>query len=38
MQDAPLTSNGWVGLRDRPGFGIELDASSIERQAVLTSI
>jgi len=38
MKDPPLTTNGWVSLRDRPGFGIELDAAKIERQDVLTSI
>jgi L-alanine-DL-glutamate epimerase-like enolase superfamily enzyme len=38
MKDPPLTTNGWVLLRDRPGFGIELDAAHIERQEVLTSI
>jgi L-rhamnonate dehydratase len=38
MKDAPLTTNGWVSLRDRPGFGIELDAAHIERQEVLTSL
>jgi L-alanine-DL-glutamate epimerase-like enolase superfamily enzyme len=38
MKDAPLTSNGWVQLRDRPGFGIELDTAQIERQEVLTSL
>jgi L-rhamnonate dehydratase len=38
MKDPPTTANGWITLRDRPGFGIELDASKIERQEVLTSI
>jgi L-alanine-DL-glutamate epimerase-like enolase superfamily enzyme len=38
MKDPPLTTNGWVTLRDRPGFGIELDAAKIERQDVLTTI
>jgi L-rhamnonate dehydratase len=38
MQEPPLTTNGWVVLRDRPGFGIELDTAKIERQEVLTSI
>jgi len=38
MKDPPLTTNGWVSLRDRPGFGIELDATKIERQDVLTAI
>jgi len=34
MEDAPLTTNGRVLLRDRPGFGIELDTAKIERQEV----
>ncbi|HTV22651.1 MAG TPA: enolase C-terminal domain-like protein, partial [Polyangiaceae bacterium] len=38
MQDAPLTTNGWVTLSERPGFGIELDAAKVERQEVLTSL
>jgi L-rhamnonate dehydratase len=38
MKDPPLTTNGRVSLRDRPGFGIELDPTRIERQEVLTSI
>jgi L-alanine-DL-glutamate epimerase-like enolase superfamily enzyme len=38
MKDPPITSNGWVALRERPGFGVELDASKIERQEVLTAI
>lgn len=38
MKDPPTTSNGSVTLRERPGFGIELDASKIERQEVLTSV
>jgi L-rhamnonate dehydratase len=38
VKDAPLTTNGWVTLRDRPGFGIELDAAKIERQEVLTAV
>jgi L-rhamnonate dehydratase len=38
MKDAPLTTDGSVTLRDRPGFGIELDATKIEKQEVLTSI
>jgi L-rhamnonate dehydratase len=38
MLDAPVTANGWVTLRERPGFGIELDAAKIERQEVLTSL
>ncbi len=37
MKEAPLTTNGWVALPDRPGFGIELDTANIERQEVLTS-
>lgn len=37
MKDPLLTSNGWVTLPDRPGFGIELDESKIEKQEVLTS-
>ncbi|HTV25666.1 MAG TPA: enolase C-terminal domain-like protein [Polyangiaceae bacterium] len=38
MKDPPLTTNGWVTLRDRPGFGIELDPAKIERQEVLTQV
>jgi len=38
MKDAPLTASGWVSLPERPGFGIELDATKIERQESLTSI
>jgi L-rhamnonate dehydratase len=38
MRDAPLTANGWVTLRERPGFGIELDAAKIEKQEILTAI
>jgi L-alanine-DL-glutamate epimerase-like enolase superfamily enzyme len=38
LKDPPLTTNGWVTLRDRPGFGLELDAAKIERQEVLTKI
>jgi L-rhamnonate dehydratase len=37
-KDAPLTTNGWVVLSERPGFGIELDPAKIERQEVLTTI
>jgi L-alanine-DL-glutamate epimerase-like enolase superfamily enzyme len=33
-----VTANGWVTLRDRTGFGIELDSTQIERQDVLTSL
>ncbi len=38
LKDPPTTASGWVALKERPGFGIELDASKIERQEVLTSI
>ena len=38
MKDPPLAVNGTVTLRDRPGFGIELDPAKIERQETLTSI
>lgn len=38
MRDPPLAANGRVTLRDRPGFGIELDPAKIQRQEVLTSI
>jgi L-rhamnonate dehydratase len=38
IKDAPLTTNGWVALSERPGFGIELDADKLERQEVLTSV
>jgi L-rhamnonate dehydratase len=38
IKDAPLTTNGWVALSERPGFGIELDADKVERQEVLTSL
>ena len=36
MKDPPLAANGQVTLRERAGFGIELDASKIERQEALT--
>jgi L-alanine-DL-glutamate epimerase-like enolase superfamily enzyme len=38
MQNAPLTTNGWVTLPEGPGFGIELDSGIIEQTEVLTSI
>jgi L-alanine-DL-glutamate epimerase-like enolase superfamily enzyme len=38
MKNAPLTTNGWVSLPERPGFGIELDPTKIERQEVLTTL
>jgi L-rhamnonate dehydratase len=38
IKDAPLTTNGWVTLRDRPGFGIELDAAKIEKREALTAL
>lgn len=38
MKDPPLAANGRVTLRDRPGFGIELDSTRIKRQDVLTSV
>lgn len=38
MKDPPLAVNGTVTLRDRPGFGIELDPAKIERQETLTAI
>lgn len=38
IKDPPLTTNGWVALSERPGFGIELDADKIERQEVLTAV
>jgi L-rhamnonate dehydratase len=38
MKDPPLAAKGAVTLRDRPGFGIELDPAKIERQEILTSI
>jgi L-rhamnonate dehydratase len=38
IKDGPLTANGWVPLRARHGFGIELDTAKIEHQEVLTSI
>jgi L-alanine-DL-glutamate epimerase-like enolase superfamily enzyme len=38
MKDPPLAVAGHVTLRERPGFGIELDATKIERQEVLKSV
>jgi len=37
LQEAPLTTNGWVQLPEKPGFGIELDAGAIERREVMTA-
>ncbi|HTU65285.1 MAG TPA: enolase C-terminal domain-like protein [Steroidobacteraceae bacterium] len=38
IKDPPLTTNGFVTLPDKPGFGIELDAAKVEKQEVLTTI
>lgn len=38
MKDPLLTTNGWVKLPDKPGFGIELDPAKIEKQEALTSV
>src|SRR3954468_1969350 len=38
MKDPLLTTNGWVTLPEKPGFGIELDPAKVEQQEVLTSI
>jgi L-rhamnonate dehydratase len=38
MKDPILTTNGLVELPERPGFGIELDPSKINKQEALTAI
>jgi L-rhamnonate dehydratase len=38
VKDAPLTTNGFVTLPEKPGFGIEFDTAKIEKQEVITSI
>jgi L-alanine-DL-glutamate epimerase-like enolase superfamily enzyme len=38
IKDPPLTTNGWVTLPEKPGFGIELDPARVEKQEVLTTI
>jgi len=38
IKDAPLSSNGFVQLSEKPGFGIELDPAKVEKQEVLTTI
>jgi L-alanine-DL-glutamate epimerase-like enolase superfamily enzyme len=38
IKDPPITANGLVQLSDKPGFGIELDPSKVEKQEVLTSL
>ncbi|HEU4589574.1 MAG TPA: enolase C-terminal domain-like protein [Steroidobacteraceae bacterium] len=38
IKDPPLTRNGLVNLSEKPGFGIELDPSKVEKQEVLTSL
>ncbi len=37
IKDPPVTHTGAVRLRERPGFGIELDPAKIESQQVLSS-
>jgi L-alanine-DL-glutamate epimerase-like enolase superfamily enzyme len=38
MKEPLLTTNGWVTLPDKPGFGIELDTAKIEKQEALTAL
>jgi len=38
IKDPPLSSNGFVQLSEKPGFGIELDPAKVEKQEVLTTI
>jgi L-rhamnonate dehydratase len=38
MKDPILTTNGLIELPERPGFGIELDPSKINKQEALTTI
>jgi L-rhamnonate dehydratase len=38
IKDPPLTTNGWVTLPEKPGFGIELDPAKVEQQEVLTTL
>jgi L-rhamnonate dehydratase len=38
MKDPILTTNGFVELLEKPGFGIELDAAKITKQEALTSL
>ena len=38
IKDPPLTSNGFVQLSEKPGFGIELDPAKVEKQEVLTTL
>jgi L-alanine-DL-glutamate epimerase-like enolase superfamily enzyme len=38
MKDPLLTTNGLVQLSEKPGFGIELDASKVEKQEILVTI
>ncbi len=38
IKDPPLTSDGFVHLPEKPGFGIELDPARVEKQEVLTAI
>jgi L-alanine-DL-glutamate epimerase-like enolase superfamily enzyme len=38
IKDPPITMNGLVQLSDKPGFGIDLDPSKIEKQEVLTTL
>jgi L-alanine-DL-glutamate epimerase-like enolase superfamily enzyme len=37
QKDPPLTSNGILALPHKPGFGIDLDDSKIEKLEVLAS-
>ncbi len=38
IKDPPLTTNGFVQLPEKPGFGIELDPAKVEKQEVLTTL
>jgi L-alanine-DL-glutamate epimerase-like enolase superfamily enzyme len=38
IKDPPLTTNGFVQLPEKPGFGIELDPAKVEQQEVLTTL
>lgn len=37
QKDPPVTSNGVLKLPSKPGFGIELDESKVERQEIITA-
>src|SRR6185369_1017114 len=38
IKDPPLTTNGFVQLPEKPGFGIELDPAKVEQQEVLNTL